>query len=114
MSDSDGGRTITIVAYILHLLGAITGFLSVIALIINYVVQGEHGELMDSHQSWMIKSFWYAILGCLICFVLVITVIGIPLAWLGGIGIWLWYIYRHIRGLIDLSNNKAMPSGTLF
>jgi uncharacterized membrane protein len=109
MSDSDRGRTITIVAYILHLLGAITGLLSIIALIINYVKRGEDGPIMDSHHNWMIHSFWYAILGCVVCALLFITVIGIPVAWLGLVAVWVWYIYRHIRGLIDLSDNKTMP-----
>ena len=114
MSGSDGGRTLTIVTYILHLLGAVSGFTSVIALIINYVVKGDHGEMIDSHQEWMIKSFWYAILGFVICTILVLTIIGIPLAWFGGLAIWVWYVYRHIRGLIDLSNDKTMPSSALF
>jgi uncharacterized membrane protein len=113
MSGSDNGRTITIVAYILHLLGAVAGFPSVVALIINYVVKGDHGEMIDSHQQWMIKSFWYALLGFFICVVLVFTVIGIPLAWLGGLAIWVWYVYRHIKGLIDLSSDKTMPNGSL-
>jgi uncharacterized membrane protein len=101
------------VAYILHLLGAITGLASIVALVINYVVEGEHGEIIDSHQKWMIRSFWYAILGCLVCGALFITLIGIPVAWLGLILIWLWYIYRHIRGLIDLSSDKIMPKTVL-
>lgn len=110
MAGTDSGRTITIVAYILHLLGAITGIASIIALIINYVVKGDHGELIDSHQTWMIHSFWYAILWCLVCAAAFITVIGIPLAWVGLFVVWLWYIYRHIRGLIDLSSDKTMPA----
>ena len=110
MSSIDGGRTITIVAYVLHLLGAITGLPSIIALIINYVVKGDHGEMIDSHQTWMIKSFWYAILGCLISGILVITVIGIFLGWIGFIAVWVWYVYRHIRGLIELAESKTMPA----
>ena len=105
---TDSGRTITVVAYVLHLLGAIFGLPSIIALIINYVVRGDHGEMIDSHQTWMIRSFWYALLGCVVCVALVLTVIGIPLAWLGGFVIWIWYIYRHIRGLIDLAESKSM------
>ena len=66
--------------------------------------------MIESHQTWMIRSFWYAFLGCVICVALVITVIGIPLAWLGGLVIWIWYIYRHIRGLIDLAESKSMSS----
>jgi uncharacterized membrane protein len=110
MSSIDGGRTITIVAYVLHLLGAITGLPSIIGLIINYVVKGDHGEMIDSHQTWMIKSFWYAILGCLISGILVITVIGIFLGWIGFIAVWVWYVYRHIRGLIELAESKTMPA----
>ncbi len=83
MSSTDGGRTITIVAYILHLLGAITGLPSIVALIINYVVKGDHGDMIDSHQTWMIKSFWYAILGCIVCGIAFITVIGI--SWAGSV-----------------------------
>ena len=113
MSGSDNGRTITIVAYILHLLGAVTGLPSIIALVINYVVEGEHGEVMDSHQRWMIRSFWYAILGGIICGLLFITIIGMLFAWLGLIVIWIWYVYRHIRGLIDLTSDKPMPNTIL-
>ncbi len=110
MASSDGGRTILIISYILHLVGAITGFFSIIGLIVNYVKLGDDGEMADSHHRWMIKSFWYAILGCLICVGLFITIIGIPLAYLGAIAVWIWYIYRHIKGLIDLAENKSMSA----
>src|ERR1700742_2037686 len=104
---SDNGRTITIVAYVLHLLGAMFGLPSIIALIINYVVKSDgHGEMIDSHHAWMIRSFWYAFLGCIISWVLVVIFIG----WLGLALVWLWYVYRHIRGLIDLAENKSMSA----
>lgn len=113
MASSDGGRTVIIVSYILHLVGAISGLFSIIGLIVNYVKLGDDGEMADSHHRWMIKSFWYAILGCLICFALILTVIGIPLAWLGFIAVWIWYVYRHVKGLIDLSDNKTMSATAL-
>ncbi|HEX2668255.1 MAG TPA: DUF4870 domain-containing protein [Gammaproteobacteria bacterium] len=107
---SDNGRTLAIVAYVLHLVGAVSGILSIVALILNYVVRDEHGELMASHHNWMIRTFWITVLAYVACFVLVITIIGIPLAWLLGIGAWIWYIYRHIRGLVDLSSDKPMSA----
>ena len=107
---SDNGRTVVIITYILHLVGACTGLLSIVALIINYVVKKDHGELMASHHEWMIRTFWYTFLGFVIAWVLVFTVIGIPLAWLLALGSWLWYIYRHIKGLIDLSSDKPMSA----
>lgn len=109
-SVSDSDRTVVIVAYILHLVGACTGLLSIVALIINYVARNEHGELIASHHGWMIRTFWWTLLAFCVCFVLMLTVVGIPLAWLGAITAWIWYIYRHVRGLIDLSSNKAMPA----
>jgi uncharacterized membrane protein len=105
---SDNGRTMVIVAYVLHLLGACTGLLSIIALIINYAAKGQHGDLIDSHHNWMIRTFWYTFLAFFICFLLVITVIGIPLAWLGGFAAWLWYIYRHVKGIIFLLDDKPL------
>ncbi|HEX7965624.1 MAG TPA: DUF4870 domain-containing protein [Gammaproteobacteria bacterium] len=107
---SDNGRTLVIVAYVLHLVGAVSGILSIVALIVNYVVRDDHGELMASHHNWMIRTFWITVLAYVACFVLIITIIGIPLAWLLGISAWLWYIYRHIKGLIDLSSDKPMSA----
>ena len=111
---SDNGRTLVIVAYVLHLIGACTGFLSIIALIINYVAKDDHSEMMASHHAWMIRTFWLTLLAFVVCFCLVFTIIGIPLAWLLGVAAWLWYLYRHIKGLIDLSSDKTMSASSYF
>jgi uncharacterized membrane protein len=37
------------------------------------------------------------------------TFIGIPLAYLVWSIAWLWKLYRLIKGLIDLNDNKVMP-----
>ena len=107
---SDNGRTVVIVSYILHLVGACTGLLSIVALIINYAVKDDHGEMIASHHAWMIRTFWFTLLGFVVGWALILTVIGIPLAWLLWIGSWLWYIYRHVKGLIDLSSDKTMSA----
>jgi uncharacterized membrane protein len=57
----------------------------------------------------MIRSFWWYVLWMVVATILVLTFIGIPLAWLVGVGAWLWMAYRIIRGFLDLNNNKAMP-----
>jgi hypothetical protein len=31
------------------------------------------------------------------------------LAWLVGMGAWIWKAYRLLKGILDLSDNKAMP-----
>lgn len=104
------GRGITMVAYVLHLLGAVTGILSVVALIINYVKRGDDGAVVDSHHSWMIHTFWWAILWCAIIAVSYMLLVGFIVGGVAFLIVWIWYIYRHVRGLIYLADDKAMPA----
>ena len=86
------------------------GMLSFIPLIINYVKRPyTEGTLVYSHHTWMIRSFWFYILWMVVAGVLFVTIIGIPLAWLVGVGAWLWKAYRLIKGFVDLNNNRPMP-----
>ncbi len=63
-SSVESDRTLAVVAYVLHLFGVIAGIPSIVGLIINYVKRNDYDELFDSHHSWMIRSFWWAILWC--------------------------------------------------
>lgn len=98
-------RTFTLVSYVLHLVGAIIGITSIIGLILNYAKRGTSGELLDSHHTWMIRSFWWAIFWSIIGIVTLVIVIGGPILFI----VWIWYIYRHVRGLIALADGQAMP-----
>ena len=99
-------RTVTVVAYALHLFGAICGLPNIIDTVLNYVRVNRYGGFYDCHHQWMIRSFWYGLLwvaiGCITIF------IGVGWVVLGVA--WVWYLYRHIRGLVALLNGEAMPS----
>ncbi|MGH8414369.1 MAG: DUF4870 family protein [Gammaproteobacteria bacterium] len=110
MNTAEKGHGVTIVAYVLHLLGAITGILSIVALIINYVKRGDDGVNMDSHHSWMIRSFWWAILWCVLIGASYFLLVGFIFGWIAFAIVWIWYIYRHVRGLLYLSEDKPMPA----
>lgn len=101
-------RMLALVSYILHLVGSVTGLPSLIALVINYVKGGRQTPL-SSHHRWMIRSFWWWILWMILGGLLWITVILIPLAWIIFTVAWLWWIYRHVRGLIVLLDGRDMP-----
>jgi len=86
------------------------GMLSFLPLIVNYIKRPESvGTMVYSHHTWMIRSFWIYIICIAVAVVLAITIILIPLAWLLGVGAWLWKAYRLIRGFLDLNSNRAMP-----
>ena len=88
----------------------LTGWPSIIAVIINYVKRDNvRGTFLDSHFSWQIRTFWWSLLWVVIAGVLIATiigmVIGIPLMVLVG----LWIFYRIVRGWLALTGRKTMP-----
>jgi len=85
------------------------GVPSIIAVVINYVKRGEaRGTFLDSHFRWQIRTFWFALLWCMIGGVMFLTFVGIPLA----AGIYfatgVWTIYRIARGWLALRDRKPM------
>jgi uncharacterized membrane protein len=104
-SSVESDRTLAVVAYALHLFGAIAGIPSIAGLIINYMKRDGYDELFDSHHAWMIRSFWWAILWCVLGLVTLVIGVGVVILVLA----WLWYVYRHVRGLIALINGEPLP-----
>lgn len=98
-------RIWAIVAYVLHLFGAVLGLPSIAGLVINYVTKGDAPPELQSHHSWMIRTFWWSLFWMVIAIITWIFFIGMAIAFI----IWVWWLYRHIRGLIRLFDNKAMP-----
>jgi uncharacterized membrane protein len=85
------------------------GVPSIIAVVINYLKRGEaRGTFLESHFRWQIRTFWFALLWCMIGGALFVTFVGIPLA----VGIYfatgVWAIYRIARGWLALRDRKAM------
>lgn len=120
-------RTVHII-YALHALGLVLGafgaasvigsFLfgwpSIIAVIISYVKRGEaRGTWLESHFSWAISTFWFAlvwaVLVALVSIPLAIILVGIA-TWVAGMFVLgLWAIYRIARGWLRLKDHQPMP-----
>ena len=88
----------------------LTGWPSIIAVILNYVKRSEvRGTWLDSHFSWQIRTFWFALLWVVVGAVLFATVVGIPVAVVLWIGTGIWVLYRIIRGWLALGSQKELP-----
>jgi uncharacterized membrane protein len=120
----EGLVTLAHVIYGLHAFSALTGLLSpamvvtaflsgwpsIIAVILNYVKRAEvRGTWLDSHFSWQIRTFWFALLYLAVGAVAFITMIGIPVALVLWFATGIWVLYRIIRGWLALSSQKALP-----
>jgi uncharacterized membrane protein len=123
-SPSDNMVNLTYLIYGLHLFSAINGVLgtafivtaflsgwpSILAVFLNYVKRDAvSGTYLDSHFGWQIRTFWFALLWLLVGAALVLTIIGIPLAWVIVVIVGLWVLYRMLRGVARLMNQQGMP-----
>ena len=128
VAPSDSLVTITHVVYALHTLSLVIGAFgaasiigafvfgwpSIIAVIINYVKRNEaRGTYLDSHFSWQIRTFWWALLISVIIavlgFTLAIVLIGFAIWIVGFFALGIWAIYRIARGWLALKDRRAMP-----
>ncbi|KIO50219.1 membrane protein [Nitrosospira sp. NpAV] len=120
----DGLVRLTHIIYLLHgfsvLMGILgpaliittflTGWPSIIAVIINYAKRNDvRGTYLDSHFGWQIRTFWYTLLWVVAAALLFITVIGIVLAYIVAVGAGVWVLYRIVRGWIALNDGRPMP-----
>jgi uncharacterized membrane protein len=90
----------------------LTGWPSIIAVILNYVKRSEvRGTWLESHFRWQIRTFWFGVLWVIPClFFLVITLgVGILIVWLPLGLVAIWFIYRIVRGWTALNNRQTMP-----
>jgi uncharacterized membrane protein len=120
-------RTLHII-YALHALGLVLGafgaasvigsFLfgwpSIIAVIVSYIYRGDaRGTWLESHFSWAIRTFWYALAWAVIVGVLgallAIVVIGFGIWIVGMFLLGIWAIYRIARGWMNLNSRQPMP-----
>lgn len=91
------------------------GWPSIIAVIVNYVKRGDaRGTWLESHFSWQIRTFWFAL-----AWALLVTLVSIVLVPALGLGLvtWpigmallgIWAIYRIGRGWLRLKDHRPMP-----
>ena len=123
-SPADDMVKLTYLIYALHLFSALTGVLtsafvvtafltgwpSILAVFLNYLNQNAvRGTYLESHFRWQIRTFWFALLWLVMGALLVVTVIGIPLAWILVVLVGFWVLYRMLRGVALLMDQEALP-----
>jgi len=87
------------------------GLPSIVAVIINYVKRPDaRGTYVESHFRWQIRTFWLAVLWCVIGGALFVTLVGIPLALVVFFAAGIWAIYRVVKGWLALRDRRPMYS----
>jgi uncharacterized membrane protein len=89
----------------------LTGWPSLIAVVLNYVKRGEtRGTWLESHFRWQIRTFWWGLLWVALCLLFVVATLGVGMlvAWIPLAVVGLWFIYRVLRGWLALLGRQPM------
>src|SRR5215813_15167093 len=89
----------------------LTGWPSIIAVILNYVKRREaRGTWLESHFRWQIRTFWFGLLWVALCLLFVVATLGIGLviAWLPLMIVGFWFIYRIVKGWLRLVDRRPL------
>jgi len=119
LSPEREGSLVTVghISYLLHTIVAVTAVLpgtqaSILLLLVSFILdlvkKGDaEGTWQESHFSWRIRSvIWAAVLyGVTIPLWLLLVVPG----WIAWVLISIWFLYRVVRGWMNLNSRKAMP-----
>lgn len=105
-------RMLTHVLYALYavhwLTGGITGL---VAIIINYVKRADTaGTPYADHFEWQIRTFWRS----LIAYVIGVALLFVGVGFLVLGAVWVWTLYRIIKGWLYLNDNKALDPQAWF
>ena len=100
------GPTNALVVYILYLAGLVIGISGLIGLVIAYVNRGKAGGFVETHYTWLIRTFWIGLLYALISAVLMLLAIGFVLFF----AVAVWFIVRCIIGLQALNRNEPIKN----
>ncbi len=99
-------KDITRIVYILQLASLAVGVTFIAAVIINYVKrQDVEGTWLESHFRWQIHTFWYSLLWTCVGLATAMFIIGFFVLMASLV----WMLYRAIKGLLSLEENKPMP-----
>jgi uncharacterized membrane protein len=111
-------KTVGHISYLLHLVVAIGAVLpgahaSIVLLIVAFVLDlvkrdEAIGTWQESHFRWRIRSVLWA--GGLYVITIPLWLLLVLPGWIAWIAISIWFLYRIVRGWMNLNGNKPMPT----
>ena len=104
---SEVERNVLLVTYVLYGLAFFTLITAVAGVVINHVkLQNCADDVARSHHRWLMRTFWFGVLWSLVCLVLA----GVGIGLVGYVVLWIWFVYRIVRGVLAFAEHRAMPA----
>jgi uncharacterized membrane protein len=107
----DSARRIAGICYALYAVSFLVGVTAIAAIILGYIKREDAGGTwVDSHFRWQIRTFWITLAGSIVFWILSLIVIGIPLL----IALYIWAIYRIVKGWLRLYERRSVSPERIF
>ncbi|MER9233892.1 hypothetical protein NKI56_17625 [Mesorhizobium sp. M0622] len=100
------GPTNALVIYILYLASFVIGVTGIAGIVLAYINRGKAGGFVESHYTFLIRTFWIGLLYALISALLMVVVIGVVLIF----AVAVWFIARCILGLQALQRGEPVKN----
>ena len=89
------GKTNLQVVYILYIASMFLPFLILVGIVVAYINRGKAGGWVDTHYTWLIRTFWIGLLFIAVSIILAIVAVGLLLM----VVMPIWVIVRCVVGL---------------
>jgi uncharacterized membrane protein len=96
------------VVYILYAVGFIVGITWLIGVVIAYIYRSDAPELLKSHFTFQIWTFWLALIGGVVGVLTTFIVIGFLIL----LALLVWQIVRIVKGWKWLADGQPVPNPT--
>jgi uncharacterized membrane protein len=114
---------IVFIIYLLHFFSALTGLLtpafivtafltgwpSIIAVIMSYFWRNDaDGTYLESHFSWLIRTFWFTVLWLIVAWFFIVTIIGMVIGIPMLLTVGIWVMYRLLKGIFAMNGRRGV------
>jgi uncharacterized membrane protein len=98
-------KDITQIIYGLYAAAVIGIPTNIVGIVMNYIKRDDVvGTPYESHFRWQMRTFWFTLLWGVVGTILIPVLVGFVVL---GV-LYVWYIYRIVKGWLRLNEGKAM------
>jgi uncharacterized membrane protein len=92
------------IVYFLYIAGMFIPILPIVGLVIAYINRGKAGGWVDTHYTWLIRTFWIGLLYTFVAAALMLLLIGFLVI----VAVAIWIIVRCVIGLQAAGRNEPI------
>ncbi|MBB4184101.1 DUF4870 family protein [Sinorhizobium terangae] len=94
------------IIYVLYLIAFVIGITALIGIVLAYLNRDKAEPWARTHYIWAIRTFWIALLFCIVSALLTVLVIGV----LGFVATAVWIVVRCVIGLQKAAREEAITN----